>query len=513
MSGLISAQALTLAATRIFRTATRSLGMVGVLTLFSHLCFSQSYPGYHSSSYTGVYGILTNPADILNHRFRADINLVGFFTQVGNNQVTFKYHVSDGENNASRPDPIKRPGRLNFNTDIFGPSIMLRLSDKHAFAITTRARLMANVNGIGANLLNLTIQDSVDQSLIKANLAVSDISARVHGWTELALTYSRQIAVTDYGVWKAGISLKYLGGLGAFFLNTNKLSFTYDDSLYNPTTNQTNEAVTNVQGSISLGYTKNIDSLNRSARDYLSFKNPGVGIDIGVNYEYRDEMQVYETSYSEKTLNYIWRIGASITDIGFIRYNKQPTGGFTTRFSGNTFFTNDLNPPSDSSSVEQMSNYYKRLFNARSQSSAITMQLPTALHLTYDRFFNRWAGIQAQLNVPIMFSALTQYSGTYNPMSISVTPRAETVGFGVYLPLSYNTISGFQAGLSLRLGPLIIGSGSILNLKFLNRTKGGDAYFILRVPIFGYREYKEKVRRERTHLSKRERRLLGCPTK
>lgn len=482
------------------------------MVLFSYHAHSQSFPGYHSSSYAGVYGIVSNPADILNHRVRADINLVGFFTQINNNQVSFKYHVSDNEDNASRPDPVTKPGRLHFNTDVFGPSFLLRLSDKHAFAITTRARVMANINGIGANLLNLTIQDSVDQSLVKANLSVGDISARVHGWTELALTYSRQVGISDYGVWKAGISLKYLGGIGAFFLNTNKLSLAYDDSLYDPVTNKRRPAITNLQGNISLGYTKNIDSIQDHIADYLSFKNPGIGIDIGVNYEYRDEMQVYETVYSEKTLNYIWRIGASITDIGFIRYNKVPTGGFTTRFTGNTFFTDDLKPPSDSNDIQQISNYYQRLFAARSQSAAITMQLPTALHLTYDRYFNRWLGVQAQLNVPIIFSKLAQYSGTYNPMSLCVTPRAETPAFGLYLPMSFNTISGFQAGAALRLGPLTIGSGSIINLRFLNKTKGADAYLILRVPFFGYREYKEKKIREHNRLSRRERRLLSCPS-
>jgi len=480
------------------------------LLLLSFFCSGQSYPGYHSSSYSGVYGVLTNPADILNHRFRGDVNLFGFFTQLNNNIVSFKYKETEGDN-FQRPDPVKKNGRLHFNTDIFGPSLMFRLSDKNALALTTRARLMSNFNGLGPNLLNLTIQDTLNSTLIGAEISVSNISVKVHGWTELGLTYSRQVGITDYGVWKAGVSLKYLSGVGAFSFNTNGLALTYRDSLFDPQSNSYRPAVTNLKGNFSLGYTKNIDSLGSSLKDYISAKNPGIGIDIGVNYEYRDEMQVYETQYSEKTRNYIWRIGASVTDIGFIRYSSQQTSGFSTRFSGKTYFTDTLSPPSDSSSVGQMVNYYQSLFAAGTGPSSITMQLPTAFHLTYDRFFNRWLGVQGQLNIPLIFSSLNGYSGTYNPLSVSITPRAEIPGLGFYLPLSFNSISGFQAGMALRLGPLVVGSGSLISTRFLNKTKGADAYIILRVPFFGYREYKEKIKPERNRLSKKERKALDCP--
>ncbi len=510
MAGLIFARSFPGATASIFRTMAKSMALAKVCIFFCYFSYAQSYPGYHSSSYTGVYGILTNPADILNHRFRADFNIVGFFTQLNNNLVSFKYHQSDGDN-ITRPDHFSKMGKLNFNTDVFGPSFLLRLSDKHALALTTRARVMANINGVGINLLNLAIPETLDPSLVKADLSINNTSIRVHGWTEFALTYSRQVGITDYGVWKAGISLKYLSGVGAFSLNTNKLAFSYNDSLYDPVDNKSKPALTNLQGTIAIGYTKNLDSLGANLSDYISFTNPGIGMDIGVNYEYRDEMQVYETAYSDKTRNYIWRIGASITDIGFIRYSKNQALAVTAKFSGNTYFTDNLKPPSDSTSIQQMVNYYQTILPTRTEPSAITMQLPTALHLTYDRFFNIWLGVQAQVNVPLIFSTLDQYMGTHNPVSVCITPRAEISWCGLYLPVSYNSISGFQAGASIRLGPLVIGSGSLINTRLLNKTRGVDAYLILRVPFFGYREFKEKIKSKRIHLSKSERKALSCP--
>jgi len=501
-----------------FSTPFTSIKRITLLTIIQLGCFfcaaQSSYLGYHSSSYTGVYGILNNPADILNHRFRGDLNLVGISTGIGNNVVRFKYkNRNDDNSGVSFPQPITKNGKLNFNTDVFGPSLMIRLSDKHAIALTTRARLFINAHGISTAILNSFLPDTINSSFIGNSLSISNMSANIHAWKEVALTYSTQIANDDFGVWKAGASLKYLGGLAALSFSTNKLSFTHD-SIVDPGDGRTKDAVINAQGNIVLSYTKNLDSLSsNNINDYLSFKNPGVGLDIGVSYEYRDEMQVYETSYSDKTANYIWKIGASITDIGYIRYSKQQTKGITTKFSGNTYLIDNLNPPSDSSDIYQMNNYYKNLFNAGTESSALTMQLPTTLHLAYDRFFNKVLGIQAQVNIPLVFSRLNFYTGNYNPVSVSVTPRAEISWAGLYMPVSYNSIAGFQAGVAMRLGPLVIGSSSLINARAF-KTKAADVYFILRVPFFGYRAYKSKsYGQTEPKLTKKQRKELDCPGK
>jgi len=143
----------------------------------------------------------------------------------------------------------------------------------------------------------------------------------------------------------------------------------------------------------------------------------------------------------------------------------------------------------------------------------LVMQLPTTLHLTYDRYFNKWLGVQGQLNIPLMFSGFNYYTGNYNPVSFNVTPRAEIPWAGLYMPIGYNSISGMHAGFAMRLGPLVIGSSSIINSRVLGRTKTADIYFILRVPLFGYREYKEKIYRNDHKLTKKERKALDCPGK
>ncbi|MGC4101614.1 DUF5723 family protein [Ferruginibacter sp.] len=493
------------------RAYLKSIGLFAAMQLVCYAAGAQSYMGYQTSAYAGVYSMLNNPADILNHRVRADVNLVGISVGGGNNVVAFKFSQRNNDRSGFfYPDPITKRGKMNFNTDVFGPSLLIRLSDKHAFAITTRARLYTNVYGVGTPMLNSLLQDTISSFLINHQLSISDMFAGVHGWKEIALTYSRQIANSDFGVWKVGASVKYLGGIAALSFHTNNLGYTYD-SLIDPADGKMKEAILNARGTFALDYTKTIDSI--AGKDIVSFKNPGIGLDIGVNYEYREDMQVYENSYSEKTANYIWRVGASITDIGFIKYPKQEMKTINTRFSGNNYFTEQFNTPSDSSEPYQKANYYKNLFNARTEPSAVTMQLPTTLHLAYDRYFNKWLGVAAQLNVPLVFSKFNYYNGNYTPTSLYVTPRAEIPLGGLYMPISYNSISGFNMGAALRLGPLVVGFASLINAR-MAKTKGVDFYFILRVPIFGYRAYKEKTYgQEQPKLTKRQRRMLDCPGK
>jgi hypothetical protein len=495
-----------------YRLMAKQIVFIICIQFIVSFCKGQSYTGYQASAYAGVYSILNNPADILNHRVRGDFNLAGVSAGVGNNIVTFKYkNRKNDKGGISYPDPIKKNGKVNFNTDVFGPSLLVRLSDKNAIAISTRARVMANVYGVSPLILNSMLQDTINGFLINNNLSVNNMSLNAHAWKEVALTYSSEIAHTDFGVWKAGVSLKYLGGVAAFSFGTNKLSFIHD-SIIDPRDAVTRDAVINALGSIFVSYTKNLDSLSDNANDYLSFKNRGFGIDVGVSYEYREEMQVYETAYSNKTNNYIWKIGAAITDIGTIRYSRQQTKGILAKASGNTYTIDELKPPSDSNDIYQLNNYYNNLFKTRTEPAALSMQLPATLHLSYDRYLNTVLGIQAQVNIPLVFSRLNVYSGNYNPVSVVITPRAEISWVGLSVPVSYNSISGFNMGACMRLGPLVIGSSSIINARIFGRTKSADAYFILRIPLFGYKAYQNAIfKAAKPKVTKRQRQQLNCP--
>ncbi len=138
------------------------------------------------------------------------------------------------------------------------------------------------------------------------------------------------------------------------------------------------------------------------------------------------------------------------------------------------------------------------------------MALPTTLHLSFDYSFNQWLSAAAHLSLPVIMSPPGYYIGTHTLSQLTVTPRAELTWVGFYLPFTYQFAGGFQSGMALRLGPLTIGSASLINLGILRKGKSADGYFILRIPFFKHREYETENISEQTKWSRFKKRMLRC---
>jgi hypothetical protein len=90
---------------------------------------------------------------------------------------------------------------------------------------------------------------------------------------------------------------------------------------------------------------------------------------------------------------------------------------------------------------------------------------------------NFFTGFSAQLP----FTSEKIYNGRYYS-SFTLTPRYEGRKFGFFLPVNYNSLTKMNAGISLRLGPVFIGSGSIIT-ALLGTSRQVDAHFGVR---FGF---------------------------
>ncbi len=482
-----------------------------VFTVLFVACFiqpvmSQSFPGYHATSYAGVYGTLYNPANILDHRVRADVNLAGLYAGLENNVISL--NAGNASEPATFSNPISRVGRGGMQLDALGPGFMLRLSDQQALAVTTRFRFSANADRLDNNLLNIALQDDATR-WNGSTIAIKGGSLQAHSWNELAFTYSRQIGVSDFGVWKAALSVKLLGGQGGAYLMSDHLSFVYNDSMRSDSVLHLKYGgALQSAGNINVNYSAFMDDWDNGYQ-YHFFRQPGLGADIGVTYEYRNEMQVYEAKYNEATLNYKWKAGVSLTDIGSIRYRSSPNS-YNTHLGGQSYVFEDLKPPPDSTTLVSISNFYKRKFPGTPSDTYFTMMLPTTLHLMFDYSLNKWLSAEAHVQLPVITSQPAYYIGTHTLSTISVTPRAELPWAGLYVPLSYQLAGGFRVGTALRLGPVVIGSGSIISTGLLRKTRSADAYMIVRVPFFGYREYESDDSQPATKLGKLARRIFRC---
>jgi outer membrane protein OmpA-like peptidoglycan-associated protein len=115
--------------------------------------------------------------------------------------------------------------------------------------------------------------------------------------------------------------------------------------------------------------------------------------------------------------------------------------------------------------------------------------LPTAVHFNVDYEIYKRLFINGDL-VFNMLAATNPVSPNYIT-TLTVTPRLEKKWVSIYSPVSYNVQGQLTWGAGIRVGPLFMGSGSVLSSLFKQRVQTADVHIGLSIPIFQHRKDKE----------------------
>lgn len=451
--------------------------------------FSQDYSGYRTGNYTGVNGVFFNPANIADSRYRWDVNLVSVSALGGNNQASFKlknfresFDADSLENQLYGKNAGATSGLVSAN--VLGPSFMFNATKKTAIAFTSRARVMANVQEVDGTLLQQVVDGyTSDAGLPYTITSAKNMRVNMNAWSEFGASLGQVIMDKNKHFLKGGITLKYLAGVGNAYLQVKNLTTTIDEDKV-----AEKAYLSNTSGRLGLGFGgASLD--NFEADDLTSFDSRGFGFDIGFVYEFRPDHakhrhgDKYEWNRDEN--KYKLRIGLALLDIGSLKYKRDQSrsGAYDIGVTGaDKFYLSEL------SDVDL--DDYKHFFDSRPQyftpvsgstDSEYKVALPTTMQLDIDynlyrRFYISLAG---------QFSLISNESKPYNSQyhnTFTLTPRYETGKFGCYLPLNYNELTRFNAGLSLRLGPLFIGSGSVVT-ALLNESKQADVHVGIRFGV------------------------------
>ncbi len=68
--------------------------------------------------------------------------------------------------------------------------------------------------------------------------------------------------------------------------------------------------------------------------------------------------------------------------------------------------------------------------------------------------------------------------------SVTVAPRFESKWFSVYSPLGLRQYGDLARAPGMRLGPLTLGSGSILTNLISDKSKNADVYVGPKIPLY-----------------------------
>lgn len=448
--------------------------------------FAQTYPGYRTGNYTGVNGVFFNPANIADNRFKWDINLIAVNGFVGTDQGGLKFSDITKSFNANDLKSTLLKGHSDINSlvyaDVLGPSFMLSLSPKTSIALTTRSRVFGNVQDVNGDLANAIIDPA--NSGITNPIALNGARSVTHatGWTEIGGSIGQVFtAKGSHHFFKGGVTLKYIAGTADSYLTTDGLT----GSLQNI---GGNAAIAGpAAGYLSINST-DANFSDYKFNDFFKFNGHGYGGDVGFVYEYRPNMD-YSMYTDDRWANkYKLKIGVSLLDLGTIKFNKSnnQAGSYNTNIPAGDNFNLGV---FDGKSINQFvpilnsSPYFVPL---PQQSSSYNVNLPTTLQGEIDYLFaGNWAvNLAGQFNTNKKINYNLYYYNSY-----SVTPRWENSLVSIELPLNYNELTQFNAGLAVRIGPFFIGSGSVISALF-HDTRQAD----LHVGLNWGMQWKKKLR-------------------
>lgn len=442
-------------------TNLKKLGLAALCVAGYTNLQAQSYVGFDVDNYAGVHGLISNPSNVVDSRLKTDINL--FSASAFGGSDYFGISLSDAVNSEEGFDfdtsSEKYPTNANnffLNVDVLGPSFMFNLTPKSSIGLVSRVRAFMNINNINGELYE-TIADDFDED-DTFDFDLQNLSGTIHAWAEVGLVYGRILVDNEKSFLKGGVTLKYLQGAGSLFLSSPGLVGSYNGETEMLTTS----------GNLNYGTTQDFDN------DDISLDNlgSGFGADIGFTYEFRNGEK--QDSQTTRHLNkYKLKIGASITDIGTISYDETTV---TTYDLGNnkTVDTNGAD--------EDTQQFLEDNYDATDHVVTQDVKLPTALRLLVDYNIKSKLYVSLQGNFSLIDSSEANANTIIN--AITVAPRLETKWISVYSPISMRQYDEFAWGAGLRLGPLMVGSGSVLSNLISENSKTTDIYVGLKIPLY-----------------------------
>ena len=472
---------------------------------------SQNYLGVVTSNYAGVMGTDLQPASFVDSRFVVDVNLASFNFNFYNNAMAFdandlpkwwtksfmdstiyqSWTANDTSSTAFMDNHIfknydettTKVLGINNNIQVDVLNFMFHIKPTIAIGLAIKMRSITNIDDIDPKLAVLA-ENSLDYPSLwnqKFNEKLLDVNHMT--WMEYGFIYSQVLKDDGEHFMKVGGKAKWLSGYAAAYVHTK--NFNYD--LYNK------DSSNSLSGDFSYGHSTGIlDDVASSNGLPKAASKFGLGLDLGFVYEWRPNWKEYKYDMDGETNiwrqdkeKYKMRVGASILDIGGMKFTK---GGLSRDFtvnSNNLFNLQTFNSANSLAAadtiLDSLITYVSGWEGTEESGNTFFMSLPTAISLQYDYHIWKWFYVNA--------TGILNIQNRNNPHRVrianqfSITPSFDHAWFGLHLPISMNKYTGFKAGVAARLGPLTVGVTDFKTLFATGKVRGAEFYAGLRVPI------------------------------
>ena len=429
---------------------------------------AQAYHAIHGSPYAGATSIFNNPASGVNSIYKYDLTLFSFQTTVAANYLTLLNTTLTNPSNAILSfDEGRNSHYAHQNLDLNLFSLQYKIDEKRSFSIGLRGRMYNHLKTsplIGNDTITSTL------SFLKVNRTTPFIDGYIThaGWLETNLNYSQVLVESKNQRLTGGITVNLLRGLSGAYAKINKISVS-------EFVNGKDTGYGLVSGGVKYAYSNNYNIANTNnsssqlVKDFLKNSLSRIGISLGMEYSIYNN----EIAYNNP-INYSWKIGLSIMDIGHNTFKPS-------EYSGN-FYTPKANITdavvgdkfSNIPTIDAFRDSLKTMFqNYDAITSNYTISTPTRIIVNIDKNLGHHFAVNTELNMNLFSTANYSKLLTRELNLLTVTPRWETILLGCYMPIQYNTQGNLWIGAALKFGPLTIGLHDISWTKKISSINGG----------------------------------------
>lgn len=433
-------------------------------------CHAQEQFGLAHSNYAGLDAGALNPARFAGQWPYADIRLAGVdlfawnsLVAYGDREQRLPQELRGGFSGATGDAVFRRSirghHRAFVDAGILGPGASLALGRGTVYA-GVQAR--AGVTAVGVtNELGNFIHHGFGYRP-QHGVRYTDGAARAIGmaWTEFSAGYARILRAEGFGMLSGGVTVKYGLGHAAGAFSSEGLDYTVVDTMRMEIHSAT----------AAYGYA--MPAFRAGA---------GFGADAGIVYERtEDEADGYMPHRSSggcSPMRYRYRIGASLIDIGGLRFRDAVSGSLSTgaiSIADYTALSID-GPEGVDSLLSSGINWERR--------QGLAVGLPTAASIQVDYAIADRAYVAMSL--------VQQVSGARGmrlrrPNSMAFAPRFETRYFEAALPIVINEYDFARpsVGFMLRFDGIVIGTDRIMPFVGRRDIHAMDLYLRVRWMIF-----------------------------
>ncbi len=433
---------------------------------------AQEMWGAAHSNYAGQMGIDLNPASIVDAPYKWELHFLSMDVGFVNNYMllqrnsrlirnSFQGETTEKEKFTDRYR--KTPNKAGY-LSAFAKYPAFIWSDQKwgaAFHVSTRAELSANK--IPYHLAKY-LKEGFDYDLQQDNrYTVKDAKAAMAAWHEFGLTFGKLLYESKTDYWSAAATVNYNYGLDGFFLQIDDADYIVPaDTLL---------IVNNINATYGHAFP---DNSANSVDGPLANRGNGFSTTVGVQYFKNRNYAFFDPckrGRGEKPYDY--RIGFSLMDIGYIRFNK---GARTYRFENNStdwygIDTTSFNGFMYTDSILS-SNFYGNRTGSRDQFG-FTVFTPAAASLQFDYAFSENLFVNATIIQRIPLGPIS----IRRTNQIAITPRFESRRFEFSIPFSYYEFFRPRLGVALRYGIFTIGSDMLSPLLGFTDSYGADVFF------------------------------------